>query len=88
MELEVVQVGDEHVTYSITEISDNDGSDLLQACTIEIHTCGDMAIVDPFSRRRLWIASALDQATNIYDAAARTIAVAKELKFLGDPDKD
>jgi len=87
MALEVVEVDGEHVTYSITEATDKFSIGYLDL-VFEICTDGDMTIYNPPSKKRLWVASGLAQDTNIYDAMTRVIRVAKELKFLGDPDED
>jgi hypothetical protein len=78
----VVEVNGEHVTYSITDAI----MPGLVACVVEIGGLGDMAILEPHSRKRLWISPGLEQHTDVYGAITRAIAVAKELNFLGNPE--
>jgi hypothetical protein len=85
--IDIIEVNGEHITYSITKGVDKTKIGYLD-CVFEIFTEGDMSIYNPWDRRRLWVASGLVQDTNIYDAMTRVIAVAKELKFLGDPDEN
>jgi hypothetical protein len=84
-EYEVVIVDGEIVTYSITDMVIGEQSSLI-CCLVEIDTDGDMSIVNPYTSKRLWIGSALDQPSSVYDAIARAIETAKELEFLGDPN--
>ena len=82
---EVAQVGDECVTYMITDVNDQKFASLL-TCAFEVSNHGDISIINPFSGKRLWIgASAFDQTTNLYEALRRAITVAEKIYFLGDP---
>lgn len=79
---EVTTVDNETITYSIT---DEDDQSLVRCCVVEIGQYGDMAVINPFTGKRLWVGASVDMTDNFYEATRRLMKVAEELKFLGDP---
>jgi hypothetical protein len=54
----------------------------------EIGSFGDLTMVDPCTRKTLWVGGAFDAARSIYDAMRRVLDVAEKVGFLGNPEED
>lgn len=54
----------------------------------EIGSFGDLIMVDPCTRKTLWVGGAFDSARSIYDAMRRALDVAEKVGFLGTPDRE
>lgn len=83
-EYEVAQIGDECITYSVTDMTCLEPG-LLLTCIFEVSNHGDISIINPFSNKRLWVGAAFDQTLNLYEAMRRAMSVAEKICFLGEP---